>query len=1212
MESRKHAFRQSTLTFAAMITLAALTLLLWSSVYLVIRGRQTELAAIARRTDSQNLSDDLARASDLLTRAARRFAVTGNAQHLNAYWNEIKLMRTRELVVDRFREMGTPKDEIVLLALAKSNSDALVATEKRSMRLALEAAEASVSPVPHEVAVYELTPEDRALSREAKRQRAIYILFDDDYDRAKASIMGPIDEFRKKMSAREEAAVEEARHTMRMALIALFTTSGLVFIGMSLVLIVFQLQIASPVMKYTNALQSRKEEDAEFALVPEGTRELHTLADAFNKQWRENQRQLAYNLQLENDKQRHEGILKLNQMRDASVRELLDCALEAASTLTRSSFGYIFFYDEARQLLTRCSVRGKIPDGCSMVSAQSTFRLAELSWLGEAIRQRQPQVIELPSARGDSTGPGEGKDTPCCHLAVPVFSEGRIVMLIGLGGKESAYGQTDQRNVSYLMDLIWKIVARREAESQLKESEARFRSIFEQAAVGISHCSLNGRYLRVNQKFCDVMGYSQEEMLSLTFQEITHPDDLQADLAHVKDLLDGKIRTYSMEKRYVRKGGAPVWVDLTVSLGRDSPDAEEHFIGVIADISLRKKAEEELLKYRNRLEELIEQRTDRLRASEERMRALYRGIPFYTATWQGQGGDLVLVDFNDAAIEMTRGNITRFLGSKASEYYAENPEVLSNMEKCYAEHSTVSIETLYRLKATGEIHHMDFRFTFVPPDLVLVHMNDINERKRAESELRKLSVAVQQSPSSIVITDREGRIQYVNPKFTQVTGYTSEDVIGKNPRILKSGKTPREEYGRLWQEILSGREWRGEFYNRKKNGDLYWELSVVSPIKDDKGDITHFIAIKEDITPRKQMEEALRKGEERLRLLAENASDVIWTMDLSGRFTYVSPSCERLLGYTAEEALQKRFEDFLTPPSLVAAQRYLNEDAARARAGQPVQGGSLELEHIHKDGSTVWAEATFGGMYNDSGEFMGIVGATRDITERRRTEQIRADFVSFATHQLRTPLSGIKWMLELAGEGSATDEDLQSYIHDARASADRLIKLVNDMLDASRIEQGKITVRMVELDLCALTRVTLEELAPMIERKNHQLTFSGCMNPISVSADRDLLRQVILNLTSNAIKYTPPNGVIAVSVSEQDGLVRWEATDNGIGIPRESQANLFQKFFRAENAVIVETEGTGLGLYLVRLIIERLGGHAGCTSEEGKGSTFYFTLPVAR
>jgi two-component system phosphate regulon sensor histidine kinase PhoR len=240
----------------------------------------------------------------------------------------------------------------------------------------------------------------------------------------------------------------------------------------------------------------------------------------------------------------------------------------------------------------------------------------------------------------------------------------------------------------------------------------------------------------------------------------------------------------------------------------------------------------------------------------------------------------------------------------------------------------------------------------------------------------------------------------------------------------------------------------------------------------------------------------------------------------------------------------------------------------------------------------------------------------RDNTDRRAAEQqmrealkMKSDFVSFVTHQLRTPLSGIKWMLELARDAQEPDE-VDSYVQDARESADRLISLVNDLLDVSRLESGKLQVSLELVDVPALTKSVLDDVAMLVREKGHQLVVD--ISPVpEIVADRQLLRQVILNLVSNAIKYTPAKGRIDVRIAQEDRSLNWSIRDSGIGISKASQARLFEKFYRAENALTIDTEGTGLGLYLVRLIVERFGGQVMCDSQEGCGTTFSVTLPPA-
>jgi signal transduction histidine kinase len=242
------------------------------------------------------------------------------------------------------------------------------------------------------------------------------------------------------------------------------------------------------------------------------------------------------------------------------------------------------------------------------------------------------------------------------------------------------------------------------------------------------------------------------------------------------------------------------------------------------------------------------------------------------------------------------------------------------------------------------------------------------------------------------------------------------------------------------------------------------------------------------------------------------------------------------------------------------------------------------------------------------------VGATltlRDVTREREVSQMKSDFVSFVTHQLRTPLAGLKWMLELAAQEPGLPADAASFVQDARDAAERLIGLVNNLLDVSRLESGKLTLALQDARIGVLTRSVLDEMSALIKDRGHRLSIAGDGDVPPVKTDPQLLRQVFFNLVSNAVMYTPPGGTIAIAMGREGPLARWSITDSGIGIPEASRARLFEKFYRAENVTAIETEGTGLGLYLVRLIVEHLGGQVSYVSEEGKGSTFVVTLPIA-
>jgi signal transduction histidine kinase/DNA-binding response OmpR family regulator/putative methionine-R-sulfoxide reductase with GAF domain len=243
-----------------------------------------------------------------------------------------------------------------------------------------------------------------------------------------------------------------------------------------------------------------------------------------------------------------------------------------------------------------------------------------------------------------------------------------------------------------------------------------------------------------------------------------------------------------------------------------------------------------------------------------------------------------------------------------------------------------------------------------------------------------------------------------------------------------------------------------------------------------------------------------------------------------------------------------------------------------------------------------------------AGVRVGVTLTLQDVTREREVNQMKSDFVSFVTHQLRTPLAGIKWLLELAAEDPALPEDARGYIADSREAARRLIALVNDLLDISRLESGRLTIAPVPVDLVTLTQDVLRETEGLMTSKGHEVVLTGAGTAI---ADTQLLRQVVLNLVSNAAKYTPAGGKIEIRIDGDRRDVTWSVSDNGIGIPASARPRLFEKFYRADNVQALETEGTGLGLYLVRLIVEQLRGRIRYESAEAQGSTFVVTIPAA-
>ena len=505
-------------------------------------------------------------------------------------------------------------------------------------------------------------------------------------------------------------------------------------------------------------------------------------------------------------------------------------------------------------------------------------------------------------------------------------------------------------------------------------------------------------------------------------------------------------------------------------------------------------------------------------------------------------------------------------------------------------------------------------------------LRDITARKHAEDSLEKLSLAIEQMPVTVMITDREGVIEYVNPNFTKVTGYSAQEVIGLKPSLVRSDWHSSEFFQDLWATILSGRGWRGELRNKRKNDELYWESASISPVKGAGGEIRHFVAVKEDITERKWAQQALSRSEERIRLLLESTAEAIYGIDLSCSCTFANPACARLLGYEHPDELLGRNMHQLIHHAPHVEKVCLNEACPMYHVLRSETGVHVDDEVLWRaDGSSFAAEYWSYPQRCDD-EVVGAVVTFFDITERRRAEEelrqataaaeaatrAKSEFLANMSHEIRTPINAAIGMLYLLQQ-TELSEVQKNFLDKAKSASNMLLRVINDILDFSKIEAGKLELECAPFSLGAVLRDLAAVASATIKDKPVELSVVCAPEvPDFLLGDPLRLGQVLLNLASNAIKFTE-KGTVDLQVDlarEGDGEValRFNVADTGIGMEPEQQDKLFSAFTQADTSTTRRYGGTGLGLTISAQLVEKMGGAIRVASEKGKGSAFSFTI----
>jgi PAS domain S-box-containing protein len=481
---------------------------------------------------------------------------------------------------------------------------------------------------------------------------------------------------------------------------------------------------------------------------------------------------------------------------------------------------------------------------------------------------------------------------------------------------------------------------------------------------------------------------------------------------------------------------------------------------------------------------------------------------------------------------------------------------------------------------------------------------DVTDRKRVEEARREseewFEVLSEATPVGIFRTDVDGHCQYTNSRWQEIAGMSLEESLGAGWANAIHPEDRDSVFAQWSQSIKDGREMESEYRFLRPNGEVARVRSRTRAVTDAHGEITGFVGTVEDITASRQSEEALRNSEQRIRAILDNMLGSLITIDPRSTITSVNAAAERLFGYTADELIGHGLA-LLVPDSVPDKAAYLRE--ARAKS----LGHITEWEGQRKNGTVFPFELSMFAFPTARG--MELAGSIRDISDRRAAERAKKEFISTVSHELRTPLTSIRGALRLLTSGvmGELNPEVRRMAEVAERNSNRLLTLINDLLDLERIEGGRMTMEINDVPLESVLRKSIETVTAFAVQEKVSIRVAA--TPEHVRADEYRLAQVVVNLLSNAIKFSPPGSVVDVMAQARGDQVEVRVVDHGRGVPPSSREAIFERFRQVDASDSKAKGGAGLGLAISRAIVEQHGGTIGVDSEEGHGSTFWFRVP---
>lgn len=767
---------------------------------------------------------------------------------------------------------------------------------------------------------------------------------------------------------------------------------------------------------------------------------------------------------------------------------------------------------------------------------------------------------------------------------------------------------------TFLQAIVRDITERKKAERELKKSEEMFRSYFELPLIGFCLTSPEKGWLAVNRKLCDMLGYSLEELKTKTWADLTPEEDFKTEIEEYERVLKGKVDSNIVEKKYITKHGELIDVFVATQVVRKEDGTVDYLVSLVLDVTEKKRYEENL------------------RESEEKFRAL---AEFSYDVIMRFDRDLKHVYVNEIVEDYTGIRAEEFIGKDHSElgFPKELVELWeASINEVFQTGKTKRVEFLLpsgiwldwllmpEHDANGEVNH------------VITSARDITERRNADEELRKSEQRFRELYQTLrdgsAAMDIEGHFIDFNKQFADMLGYTYDELKKLTHNDITTTRWHDSELCIIENQVLKrGYSDLYEKEYRRKDGSVFPVELQTYLIKDSEGNHSGYRAFVRDITERKNTEAALKMSEERFRITAIKTGQLLYDYDIESEGIVWNGAIEKITGYREEEFSSvgiKEWERMMHPDDRGSVLADLN------KALQSLSEFDSEYRFRRKDGTYIYVENHGAVIPDDENSTLRMLGTINDISARKKVEErarrlneelemrvrertskleeTNADLESFSysvSHDLRAPLRAIAAYSKILNEeyGDSVDDKMREILDIIRGRVSKMGKLIDDLLAFSRI--GRREKHYINVDMENLVLSAFEEVA---ESGDEDVRFI-VKNIPQACCDKVMIQRALENILSNSLKFTRTLEERVVEVggwSEENRTVCY-IKDNGVGFNMKYYDRLFEVFQRLHGAN--EFEGTGVGLALVKKVIQKHNGEVWAESEQGKGTTVYFSLP---